>query len=70
MKLYGGLAGYKAGTDADEGTWQNSDTILADEYNILKENNKVSGFMLYSYASLKEEAARAELKNLKSKLNE
>ena len=70
LKLYGGLAGYKAGTDADEGTWQNSDTILADEYNILKENNKVSGFMLYSYASLKEESAQTELKNLKSKLNE
>ena len=69
LKLYVGLAGYKAGTDADEGTWQNSDTILAEEYNILKENNKISGFMLYSYASLKEEAAKEEMNNLKQKIN-
>ena len=69
VKLYVGLAGYKAGSDADEGTWQNSDTILADELNILKTNNKVSGFMMYSYASLKEEAAQKEMKNLKQKIN-
>lgn len=70
VRLYVGLAGYKAGTDADEGTWQNSDTILSNEYNILNENNKVSGFMLYSYASLNEEAAKQEIINLKSAINQ
>ena len=60
---------YKAGTDADEGTWLNSDTILCDELNILKKNNIVSGFMLYSYVSLKEESARKEMENLKKAMN-
>lgn len=69
VKLYVGLAGYKAGTDADEGTWQNSDSILYDELNILKENNRVSGFMLYSYISIKEEAATKEMENLKKAMN-
>ena len=70
VKLYVGLAAYKAGTDADEGTWQNSDTILSDEYNILIENNTVSGFMLYSYASFNEEAAKQELNNLKAAIDQ
>lgn len=69
VRLYVGLAGYKAGTDADEGTWLNSDTILCDELNILKKNNIVSGFMLYSYVSLKEESARKEMENLKKAMN-
>lgn len=68
VRLFVGLAGYKAGTDADEGTWLDSDTILTDEYNILKKNNKISGFMLYSYASLNDETARAETENLKQAL--
>ena len=70
VKLYVGLAAYKAGTDADEGTWQNSDTILSDEYNILNKNNTVSGFMLYSYASFNEEAAKQELNNLKAAIDQ
>ena len=65
VKLYVGLAGYKAGTDADEGTWLESDTILSDELNILKKNKKVSGFILYSYVSLNEKSAKAEINNLK-----
>ena len=70
VRLYVGLAGYKAGTDADEGTWQNSDTILSDEYNILNKNNKVSGFMLYSCQSLNDEAAKNEINNLKKAVNQ
>lgn len=65
MQLYVGLAGYKAGTDEDEGTWETSETILKDEYKILKKNNKVGGFMLYSYSSLLSEDAKQEIANLR-----
>ena len=65
LKLYVGLAGYKAGTDADDGTWLGRDDILLEEYNILKKNH-IDGFMLYSYPSLESEEARAEIKNLLS----
>ena len=69
VKLYVGLAGYKAGTDDDEGTWLDSDNILADEYEILNNNEKSSGFMLYSYASLIDNISRKEMQNLKNKLH-
>lgn len=64
VRLYAGLAGYKAGTDADEGTWENRDAILQEEVNILNKNKKVSGWVLYSYASLHEEAAQEEILHL------
>ena len=65
VKLYVGLAGYKAGSDADDGTWLDAEDILSREVNILKENNKINGMMLYSYASLLEQAAAKEMRNLK-----
>ena len=65
LKFYVGLAGYKAGTDTDDGTWLGRDDILLEEYNILKKNH-IDGFMLYSYPSLESEEARAEIKNLLS----
>ncbi len=64
VRLYVGLAGYKAGTDADEGTWETRTDILKEEVNILKKNEKVSGWVLYSYASLHDEAAQEELNHL------
>lgn len=68
MRLYAGLAGYKAGTDDDEGTWETSERILRDEYKILKKNNKISGFMLYSYSSLLNGSAKEEIRGLKEEL--
>ena len=65
VKLYVGLAGYKAGSDADEGTWLSATDILAQEVNILNKNKEVSGFMLYAYPSLLDENAAAEIKNLR-----
>ena len=65
VKLYVGLAGYKAGSDADEGTWLSASDILAQEVNILNKNKEVSGFMLYAYPSLLDENAAAEIKNLR-----
>ena len=64
VKLYVGLAGYKANTDSDEGTWLYSDNILADEYKTAVNNEKVSGIMLYSYSALEDENASAEISNL------
>lgn len=64
VKLYVGLAGYKANSDADEGTWLYSNNILADEYKTAVNNEKVSGIMLYSYSALKDENAGTEIANL------
>lgn len=69
VKLYVGLAGYKAGSDDDDGTWLESNNILSEEYSILSESKNVSGFMLYSYASLENKNAKNELDNLKKALN-
>lgn len=70
VSLYVGLSGYKAGSeDYDEGTWLNSDEILAQEYEIVKDNENVSGIILYSYESLENETAKKEIDNLKNALN-
>lgn len=67
LKLYIGLAGYKAGSDADEETWLESDSILADEYDI-SSDYEADGIMLYSYSSLEDENAETEIENLSLKL--
>lgn len=64
VKLYVGLAGYKANTDSDEDTWLYSDNVLSKEYKIAMQNEKVSGIMLYSYSALEDENASAEISNL------
>ena len=64
VRLYVGLAGYKAQTDADEGTWLDREDILAEEFNILKKNQDVDGMMLYSYSSLVDVEKAAEIKHL------
>jgi len=64
VKLYVGLAGYKANTDSDEGTWLYSDNVLSKEYKIAVNNEKVSGIMLYSYSALIDENAGTEIANL------
>lgn len=69
VKLYVGLAGYKAGTNDDEGTWAESSSILADEYKILESNEKLEGFMIYSYYSLISDESREEMQNLRNLLH-
>jgi uncharacterized lipoprotein YddW (UPF0748 family) len=66
--IYSGLAGYKAGTDADEGTWEDFNDILRSEYKIAK-NCNYNGIMLYSYETLNNKSAKKEIKNLKEVLN-
>ena len=70
VKLYVGLGGYKAGNgEYNEETWLLSDSILADEYNILCNNKSVRGFMLYSYSCLEDDTAKKEINNLINALN-
>lgn len=70
VKLYVGLGGYKAGNgEYDEETWLLSDSILADEYDILRNNKSVRGFMLYSYSCLEDDTAKREINNLINALN-
>lgn len=70
VKLYVGLGGYKAGNgEYDEETWLLSDSILADEYDILRNNKSVRGFMIYSYNSLEDDTAKKEINNLINALN-
>ena len=70
VKLYVGLGGYKAGNgEYDEETWLLSDSILADEYDILRNNKSVRGFMLYSYNCLEDDTAKKEINNLIIVLN-
>ena len=63
IKLYVGLSGYKAGTDADDGTWLDNDDILATEIKIARDKG-ADGFMLYSYDSLRDNDNRPELENV------
>ena len=70
VKLYVGLGGYKAGKgEYDEETWLLSDSILANEYDILCNNKSVRGFMLYSYSCLEDDTAKKEINNLINALN-
>ena len=63
VKLYLGLGVYKAGSDEEDGAWQESDEILATELTVGREA-QFDGFMLYSYDSLLKEEAAAEVENL------
>lgn len=68
LQLYAGLAVYKAGSDADEGTWLDNDDILRTEVEIVRES-ALDGFMLYSADSFDKEACQEELKHLSDYLN-
>lgn len=63
VKLYIGLAGYKIGTDSDDGTWNKSSTILQEELKLVRKNN-INGFMFYSFANLETKQASKEVNNL------
>ncbi len=63
VKLYLGLALYKAGSDVDEGTWQLSDDIIRREVEYGRQMG-CDGFMLYSYDYLDNEQTKKEMENL------
>lgn len=68
VELYIGIAGYKTGTDSDNGTWRLSDKILSKEVKLVRKKG-LKGFMFYSYANLETEEAAAEVANLIKVLN-
>ncbi len=63
VKLYIGLALYKAGSDVDDGTWTNSDSILKEEIEYGREKG-VDGFMIYSYDYLENQQTAKEVANI------
>lgn len=68
--LYVGLAGYKAGSeDSDSGTWKDKNDILKSEIELIRQNSKIRGFMLYAYDSLINEQSKEEIENVISILD-
>lgn len=63
LKVYAGLAGYKGGTDDDEGTWLDNDDILKSEIEIALDSG-LDGIMLYSYESFGSKENEAEIENV------
>ena len=63
VKLYIGIAGYKIGTNDDEGTWKLSDKILKNEVELLRKKG-ASGLIFYSYSNLNSKVTAKEINNL------
>ena len=63
LDFYVGLGVYKAGTDADSGTWLKEDNILSRELELIRKK-KLQGFVLYDYEAMLKSEAQAELINL------
>lgn len=63
VKLYYGLAVYKAGSDADEGTWKKADNILAQQVSLGREVD-CDGFMFYSWEYLNKDQTKEEVENV------
>lgn len=66
VKLLGGIALYKIGTELDDKTWQDDKNILPKEIDIL-EKLGYDGELLYSFGQLDE--SKEEISNLLKKLN-
>ena len=64
IKLYIGLALYKAGSDEDEGTWQTSDDIISRQIEYTRSAD-TDGFILYSWEYLENEQTAAEAANIR-----
>ncbi len=69
LALYIGIPAYKAGSEADEGTWLDNSDILETELSIVREKS-ADGFMLYSYDSLKSDDGAEEIENVLRYLNQ
>ncbi|MBQ4105331.1 MAG: family 10 glycosylhydrolase [Clostridia bacterium] len=65
LKVYIGLGVYKAGTDADSGTWLTESNILSRQLKLLRKYD-YHGYMLYDYGAVKGEDAQEELSVFKS----
>lgn len=63
VKLYVGIAGYKIGTNDDNGTWKLSNNILKDEVELLRKKG-ANGVIFYSYSNLNSKVTAKEISNL------
>lgn len=63
VKLYYGLAVYKAGSDVDSGTWQGSSDILKQQIEYGRSLDS-DGFMLYSWDYMNTEQTKEEVNNV------
>lgn len=68
-KLYIGLGLYKAGSDADDGTWLDSDENLKNQIEYGRQQG-ADGFMFYSFNYLDSEQTQAEVENVMKYLGE
>lgn len=68
IKLYFGLAVYKAGSSADSGTWKSSSSILASQIQYGRDA-ACDGFMLYSCDYLTGSQTKQEVQNVIKLLN-
>lgn len=68
VKLYYGLAVYKAGSDVDEGTWKKSGNILQKQVELGRQIGS-DGFMFYAYDHLFAEQSKEEVANVIKLLN-
>ncbi len=62
LALYAGLALYKAGSDADQGTWQLSDDVISRQIGSARDA-QCSGVVLYSSQYLNVSQTEREMKN-------
>ena len=70
VRLYIGLALYKAGSDDDSGKWKKADDIIMNQVLYTRSGDiNAGGFVLYSYAYLENEQTAGEMRNLRSVLN-
>ena len=70
VKLYIGLALYKAGTDADRGQWLKADDMMMNQILYTRSDAlNADGFVLFSYDDFGKESKAEEMKNLRSVLN-
>lgn len=68
VKLYLGLAVYKAGSDVDSGTWKKSTNILAQQVELGRKTS-CDGFMFYSWDYLTNSQSKEEVQNVIKVLN-
>lgn len=67
IKLYAGLALYKAGTE-DTKEWKTKDNIIARQVQYLRDSKYAEGFFLFRYDFLDSKRAQKEMKNLRKLL--
>ena len=69
IDLYFGLAVYKAGSDADDGTWKTASDILARQVS-LGRTVECDGFLFYSWDYFNAEQTQEEVANVMKALNQ